>query len=387
MIVPDPAFRPNANRAVYVQGVIDQQLVNRLTSRIIFLQSQSREPLTIFIDSPGGHVASMETILKLLKASNQDFAPACRLITVVTSRAASAAADLLSSGDYAIAYPDSTLLYHGIRMSQSERPLTAEVTSLLANMLRMSNDSYAMELARKIEFRFMFRFVSSKNNFDEIRTNNQQPMSDLECFLAFITDKLSPSAKKVLETAQKRYRRYDALLDFVIKKSKGVSKANSLPKFEATQIKAIVDFEIKDRAKDKTWNFQYGGLDRVNDDFFLLNEYLETSQSDRFRRLCSKWGYFLLSEEESAEIAKAPAEKKTELTIKKVGPQLQPVWSFFVALCHALQEGENELNATDAFWLGLVDEIMGLQDLPYSRLFQEYQPDPEEAKDAKKETS
>jgi hypothetical protein len=160
-----------------------------------------------------------------------------------------------------------------------------------------------------------------------------------------------------------------------------------LPKFEATQIKAIVDFEIKDRAKDKTWNFQYGGLDRVNDDFFLLNEYLETSQSDRFRRLCSKWGYFLLSEEESAEIAKAPAEKKTELTIKKVGPQLQPVWSFFVALCHALQEGENELNATDAFWLGLVDEIMGLQDLPYSRLFQEYQPDPEEAKDAKKETS
>jgi ATP-dependent protease ClpP protease subunit len=212
VIVPDPAFRPNANRAVYVQGVIDQQLVNRLTSRIIFLQSQSREPLTIFIDSPGGHVASMETILKLLKASNQDFAPACRLITVVTSRAASAAADLLSSGDYAIAYPDSTLLYHGIRMSQSERPLTAEVTSLLANMLRMSNDSYAMELARKIEFRFMFRFVSSKNNFDEIRTNNQQPMSDLECFLAFITDKLSPSAKKVLETAQKRYRRYDAIL-------------------------------------------------------------------------------------------------------------------------------------------------------------------------------
>ena len=31
--------------------------------------------------------------------------------------------------------------------------------------------------------------------------------------------------------------------------------------------------------------------------------------------------------------------------------------SFFVALCHALYEGENELTAMDAVWLGLVDTI------------------------------
>ena len=91
MIIPDPDFRPNPNRAIYVQGLIDQQLVNRLTPKIISLQSQSRDPITIYIDSPGGLVAHMQALLNLLTASNQDFAAPCHLITVVTTQAASAA--------------------------------------------------------------------------------------------------------------------------------------------------------------------------------------------------------------------------------------------------------------------------------------------------------
>ena len=30
---------------------------------------------------------------------------------------------------------------------------------------------------------------------------------------------------------------------------------------------------------------------------------------------------------------------------------------FFLALCRALQEGENNITAMDAFWLGLLDTI------------------------------
>jgi ATP-dependent protease ClpP protease subunit len=149
-----------------VQGLIDQQLVNSLTPDIISLQHQSRDPITVYINSPGGNIAHMEMLLRLLAASNQDFANPCRLITVVTSRAASAAADILSSGDYALAYPDSTVLYHGVRM-QGDGYITAEVSSLLAQHLRANNDSYAMELARRIEFRFMFRFITSKQEFED----------------------------------------------------------------------------------------------------------------------------------------------------------------------------------------------------------------------------
>ena len=150
MIVPDPNFRPNPSRAIFVLGVIDQPLVERLTPQIITLCRQDREPITAYIDSRGGSVASAESILRLLQSTDQDGASACRLITVVTGHAASAAADLLSSGDYAIAHPESTILYHGVRTSLND-PLTMEIASVITESLKISNDRYAMTLARKSE--------------------------------------------------------------------------------------------------------------------------------------------------------------------------------------------------------------------------------------------
>ena len=211
MIVPNINFRPNPARAVYVHGTIDQQLLYRLTPRLVALQNQDRSPITVYIDSPGGNLSQMEGLWRLLTASNQDSAPACRIITVVTSRAASAAADLLSSGDYALALPQTTILYHGSRTFR-DLPLTVEMTSALANFLRLTNETYATELVRKMESRFMFRFLLSKSYFDQIRQKKApEQLTDTECFLEHISGSLSDRAKKLFETARQRRGRYDAL--------------------------------------------------------------------------------------------------------------------------------------------------------------------------------
>lgn len=157
MIVPHSYYRLNPSRALYINGPINRDLVTRITPQILKLQSINRSPITVYIDSPGGHVSSMETILRLLKLSDQDSSGPCHIITAVTTRAASAAVDLLSSGDYAIAFPTSSILYHGLRQ-QETNPLTVETTSMLTNVLRFSNDIYAMSLAQKIEDRFSFRY-------------------------------------------------------------------------------------------------------------------------------------------------------------------------------------------------------------------------------------
>lgn len=383
MIVPNPDYRPNPNRAIYLQGQIDQQLVDRLAPQIISLQSESRDPITTYIDSPGGSVHLMDTLLRLLTASNQDFADPCRLITVATSKAGSAAADMLASGDYAIAYPESTVLYHGVRFPE-DRPLTFELTSLWAQRLRTSNDSYAMRLARQIEDRFMFRFMASKRQFDGIRQKNpKQTMTDLDCFLALISEKLSEQASEVLQTAQQRYGRYDALVESVMRK-RLKSSYKSLAEFEALQIRAIVDFEVRSNKKNADWSFEGGGLHRLMDDFFLLKEHLRNFQSDRFKNLCSHWGNFLLDTAETKEINEAPEAERAKKITEKVSPLLQPVWSFFVALCHALQQGENYLTARDAFWLGLIDEVIGVPGLPSRRILSEYQPDPTKGEDEEK---
>ena len=96
----DPKYVPNPDRAIYVQGVIDQALLYRLTPQIISLQNQGDEPLTIYIDSPGGSVSHMESLLHLLRYRQNSDDPTY-VITVVTAQAASAAADMLAAGNYA----------------------------------------------------------------------------------------------------------------------------------------------------------------------------------------------------------------------------------------------------------------------------------------------
>ena len=383
MIVPNPKFRPDPARAIYVHGPIDDQLVYRLTPQIVALQNERCSPITVYIDSPGGNISSEDSLWRLLSASNQDLDPPCHIITVVTSRAASAAADLLTSGDYAIAYPQSTILYHGVRTFR-DIPLTVETTSLIAHLLRTTNETYAMELMQKLEFRFMFRFLVMKSEFNTIRQKNHaQQMSDVECFQAIVSEHLSDRAKKLFETAKNRQGRYDDLLDVAGR----APKYRSTAKTEASRLKVMVDFEVESNKKDSKWNFQGGGLARLNEDFFLLNEHLAGSEGDRFDRLCSAWGKFALSSSEREKIDKTPEELRPKKILRKVRPQLKPLWSFFIALCHALQEGENVLTAADAFYLGLIDGVMGVKGLSSYREIIEYTPDPPEPESAKPQSA
>jgi hypothetical protein len=286
LITPNANFRADPHRAIYVSGGIDHNLVTALTPEILKLQSTSRSPITIYIDSAGGAVASMENLLRLLRLSDQDSADPCRIITVATNRAASAAADLLSSGDYAIAHRHSAILYHGVRR-QANAPLTVELSSLLGRVLRLSNDRYAMELARKIEDRFSFRFMLSRPEFDDLRTEMGKPqMSDLECFVEFINRRLSSDAVELWARARARHLRYRNLFDTIgtqTDEKNGVSRAT----LEANRIKAIVDFEVRANAGKTDWSFTDGGLESVADDFFLLNEYVSTAEHERLQQVCS----------------------------------------------------------------------------------------------------
>jgi ATP-dependent protease ClpP protease subunit len=328
----------------------------------------------------------METLLRTLKLTDQDSSGPCHIITAVTQRAASAAADLLSSGDYAIAYPHSAILYHGMR-TQESNPLTVESTSVLARILRRSNDRYALELARKIDDRFSFRFLFARNNFDEVRTKHpNQQLSDLQCFIEFIDGKLSKEARKVWQRAKERHGRYKELFTTVVKRVKGEIAKMSVAQAEAAAIKAIVEFEVKANKGDPDWSFRGGGLERLTDDFLLFHEYLTGFASGRLQEWSADWGKFIVAPEIAKEIDAIADEKERSKKLNEtVGPLLEPLTSFFAAFCHALQEGENELTATDAYWLGLVDEVVGEDDLLCLRHMEEDKPDPVPTENAEKE--
>lgn len=327
----------------------------------------------------------MEAILKILKLPDQDSSPPCRIITAVTARAASAAADFLSSGDYATAFPASTVLYHGVRQQETS-PLTVETTSMLANVLRRSNDAYARELAEKVEDRFTFRYVMARGEFDGIRAAKANiNLPDLDCFSELIEKKLSLGGKEVWRKVQGRHERYKDLFDNVLGK-KAIKASSTVPQLEADTIKRLVDFELRRNKKSATWSFRDIGIGQLADDFFLFDELISSYGRDRAERWCKRWGKFILPKTDVDEI-NAITDDKAQIAelVKRARPLLQPLLSFFVALCHALQEGENSLTAVDAYWLGLIDEVVGVNLLSY-RNFDEYQPDPPKpTKDEKKE--
>jgi ATP-dependent protease ClpP protease subunit len=378
LINPNSDYRLNPKRAIYVTGTLDDEMVARLTPRILTLQNESRDPICVYINSPGGFPRCAEALLNLLRLSNQDIADPCRIITAVTVQAASAAADLLASGDYAIAFPKSTILHHGIRQS-SGTPSTLESTGRLNEILRINNSLYAMQLAQKSDDRFTFRFYSVRDEFASLREKNGNPnLSDYECFVQVIEEKLSPDAKKIFGKAVKRAERYKALISSVAGGS-GWNEAESPLQVQAVIIKAIVDFEVGGADGTETPDFRIGGMRRLADDFYLLNEYLTGNTNQKLDAWCTTLGRMFLSPEQQAEIdgiANEADRLKRLVEINK--PILQPMLSFFIALCHALQEGENELTATDAYWLGLVDEVVGDDNLWNLRLLYEFEDDSEE---------
>ena len=373
MKAPDPSFTPNPKRAVYVQGIIDQDLIYRLTPQIISMQGESRDPITAYIDSSGGPVEHKSTLLRLLMAGSQLDRDPCLLITVALSLAASAAADLLSAGFYSLAHPTSLIMYHGVRGMTSQASLTAEQTYRLAQDLREGNEGFAVQLARDTEERFFFRFMSIYRLLPAVRAKGTVTggTSDLDAFISLLIEKTSDSANAVLMSAYQRYLRYSELLNCVVKKWQKGRSNKTFVQFEVDQIKAIVDFEVKSNKKKKNWKFETEGIHRLTDDFFLVNQFLTFFQGERFKELALRWGRFLLTPSETLDIDNASPKDKDQKLLDIVGPRLRPVFSYFMALCHVLQQGDNYLSARDAFWLGLIDEVIGVSDLPTYRLFLE----------------
>ena len=356
----NPDFRPNPSRSIYVQGDIYEDLVDRLTPQIIRLTHQSREPITVYIDSNGGDPDHMVKLIRILKAPNQDYDQACRIITVVVTRAYSAAADLLAFGDYALANPNSRILFHGTRTNVSG--LTAERSSFFADYLRLTKESAAMDLAREVEFRFMFRFIMLQGEFDSIRAQAGAPeMSDLDCFLNLVSRNLSRPAKRILTKAKARYSRYDELVKKIISAKNKVKTRKTDAEWEGIELRAIIDFEIQKNQNDRSWSFREGGLNNLTDDFLLFRGNQDVSESDKYKIMCARYGVFLVPNNEADALNKiADENEKLEKWTERVSPTLRPIWSFFVALCYTLQQGEDEfLSASDAYWMGLIDEVIG----------------------------
>jgi ATP-dependent protease ClpP protease subunit len=355
---PNANYRENPKRAVYLTGRIDQGLVDKITPVINELRHENTEPITAYIDSPGGSIVLAETIRHQIRTPNPD-GKKCRLITVVISRAGSAAADLLALGDYAIAYPYGDMIYHGSSQS-SDIPLTTESAIRAARSLQQTNEDCAIRLARHTFPRFILRIT-------QLRPEMAKYVNDptLTTLTNALRGELSSANARMLREAVRKQRIIGDLNGYVfrhIRKFKNHGADLTAAEWEGEMLRAIVKYRIKlHKDRNDSWLLSESGIQEVTEDFNLLHDFHYGSQTKDLTTWDKTYGEMFLSDAEKQErlaLTGSEAEKEKWL-IEKSEMKLRPLWYLMISICRLLQGADYRVSPEEGYWLGLVDEVLG----------------------------
>jgi ATP-dependent protease ClpP protease subunit len=357
-----PNCRENPGRSVYIGGVILDELVDSVAPKVLELKASSLAPLTVYINSPGGHTSSADALVGLLKSPDADKKRPW-IITVAVGKAKSAASDLLVFGDYAIAYPTAQIHFHGLRFSEL-REVTAERASSAA-IIAEENTKMASQLAQASIPRAVLRYAMQKSKFDEVRkVHNKPDMSDVECFAFRIWAKVkSENTKAVLLKAFKRCEAIQKISAYVggkvkVGKSEGKLKQSQ---YDVKVLKAVLDYELRTNGK-KSWTLDDEGLAAVFQDYLLLRDFHLGEHNRLLRSMVSRFGPSFLFQEQLSEyetISGAPQEERDSWLWTHTPDKVKLFWYYIVCVCRNLQEEENPLSPAGAYWLGAINEVVG----------------------------
>lgn len=374
-------FVESPGRAIFLNAEIDQAIFQRIAPEIVKLRQPLSGPICLYIDSLGGNVQLSERILDLIKCPSQS-GEVPWLITVAYGYAASAAANLLALGDYAIVYPTAMIHHHGTRQIGPEVRL--EDINLIANGLRETNERLASKLASRMFQRMVFLTITSSLVSESVDSTSASfslasTVSSPTKFFEHLASKVSPQSQNVLKRALERQKRIDELVRII--ESKGLIKAGPASvDQDANILKEIVDFEA-DLIKRAHAAYPqdiavitYEQADMIKSDYRELYEYFFGTFRTQLHEIIVSQGLSFLLPDEQATHASLPSDiERTNFVREKVEPRLEPLWYLVVSLCRSLQEGENTLTPEDAYWLGLVDEVIGTN-LPCYRTMVEQPP-------------
>jgi len=136
-------------RAVTIFGEINDRLARSITERLLALASESDDPITLYVSSPGGHVESGDVVYDIIKFIE----PEVRVVG--TGWVASAATTIYLAADKKNRYalPNTRFLVHqpsgGSRGSASDIKIQAEqIVKMRARINQLIADETGQSLER-----------------------------------------------------------------------------------------------------------------------------------------------------------------------------------------------------------------------------------------------
>ena len=135
-------------RTVLIYGGIDQKLAREVSARLLALQSAGDDPITIYINSQGGHVESGDTIYDMVKFVK----PEVRMVGTGWVASAGALIFAAAKRENRFSLPNTRFLLHqpsgGAMGSASDFAIQAKE---ILRMRRRLNEIFAAETGQPIE--------------------------------------------------------------------------------------------------------------------------------------------------------------------------------------------------------------------------------------------
>lgn len=341
-------FTPNPSRKANAYGALSRQRIERIRLELANLIKQSDQPISIYINSPGGKIDFISTFHDTL-FSRKPNERALPLITIVREKAESSAAYLLILGDYSYAHTYSKLLLHGVGYFSLKKNLKIHREEAAAIVMRLDEKNRA--IAQKLSRRVVRRLAFKHHLLAGESKGQSMPNRWVKQFVQSLQGRLRSEKNHTLMA--------EALTHF----QSICPNLGSLHPSAKEQFSILRQWTTRRlRAQQKSGNTLDGAaalglaIDLTHLSDFLSDEFLA-----QLPQLTESHGRYLLSPEETANHAQAlkadPVKAKNNLQ-KIAGPRLLQLWCFSYALCWRLLIGENEVLPEDAYWMGLVDEVI-----------------------------
>lgn len=393
----------NWDRAIFVDDLINDAMVQKLAPQILRFRQQSRAPITVAVDSLGGSVASLEALLGLLQGPDQQHSGA-NFIAVVTHRACSAAADLVAFSDYSVAYPHSQILFHDVRFSALD-DVTSQKAQLTARELGEASERFSHKLADRIVRRMMWNYIDRQSQFirdcekypktcamfkKQLEPHLDQTGTKLN-FLGFavslfaglsrendqliwvVLDRLGrwiefERLESVVPTHRVKGSRKPGLLDGIdylygqFRRQMVNSEHDTfhLGSAAVSDLKLFMSICARRLAEDKSGNANFARLlDTIGQDFFMIKSMTNPKHVKTILQLMLEREHMFFTDDLLAKLKGANSEEDRTKILTQVFPAARLFWYFVVLVCRALFDGEHWLSPKDAQLLGIVDEITG----------------------------
>jgi ATP-dependent protease ClpP protease subunit len=386
----------NWDRAIFIDQVIDDDLVRKLAPTILAFRQASESPITVAIDSGGGSLAALDVLIGLLTGPSQ-LGKYGSIITVATNKAYSAAATFLAFGTYSVALQHAQVLYHDVRWGGME-DVTPSKARDAAKALQDANDAFSLRLAHVVIRRLIWAYIDLRKSFDEVRdvfptthkkfttiVSNFAPKLqgdhsvDIAGFAACLYARLSSANDSIITNVMDRLHRWidftrlaKATPTYRPKRSRtggmldGAAHLHKLlngnpEHFQSSEedLKLLLSLLTAELAKVKGRRVNFSSvLEKATREFSLFNSMNAPQHLGAASKLMLEHSHVFFGRDITAELEGKDEVAQGEI-LSKAAPYAQLFWHFCVLTCRELFEGEHVLKPKDAQVLGLIDEVAG----------------------------